>query len=158
MTFPVINDNVESGKVYGLQTKVSLSKFFSIGARYQVSQFGSPEQTFFEGTANEFTSEKDGGDVASYAFDVYLGNASGTPGLNVYLMGSVGNFTWQRDYTSDVTELSYSGGVGLEVVIPAGLGLETRGMFEVIPKDGGNDGSWKNLLWFVGANFHFGGQ
>ena len=47
---------------------------------------------------------------------------------------------------------------GLEIVIPAGLGLETRGMFEVIPKDSGDSGSWKNLIWFVGANFHFGGQ
>ena len=44
------------------------------------------------------------------------------------------------------------------------LGVEARTMFEVAPFGGDDtgtasgDGSYKNVTWFIGANYHFGTQ
>jgi hypothetical protein len=155
MIYPTVNDDAESGNVFGLQARVSLTSFLALGARYRQNSFGNPEHTFFEGTPNEFTSEKDGGSVNSFTVDAYLGKVGGMPGLDLYLMGSVGNYSWSRDYTDDRSELSYSGGLGLEFIIEGGLGFEGRGVAEVIPKPD-DRGSWKNVYWTFGINYHFG--
>jgi hypothetical protein len=154
MTVPIVNDDAKRGSMFGLQARVSVLSFLAVGAHFQSGSFGNPEETFFAGTPGEVTLEKDGGDLTTFAADVFLGGSGGTPGISFYMVGSIGTYKWKRDNVDEVSEISYAVGPGLEMVLPFGLGIEGRAMFEVVPK--GDDGSFKNFLWFIGANYHFG--
>jgi len=154
MNIPVYNDQATSGSLFGLQARVTLLSFLAVGAHYSSSSLGEVEHTFFEGEPEEFSDSIDGGDVSSFGIDAYLGLTGGVPGMKLFLVGSLGSWKWTRDYTDEVSETAFSVGPGLEWVLPFGLGVEGRGMFEVAPTD--NGGSIKSFLWFVGANYHFG--
>lgn len=159
MVIPVVNDEAELGPLFGIQARLSFYQFLAIGAHYQNANYGDPEQTFFEGTPQQFTGAKDGGSVNTFSGDLYLGRVGGQ-GFNFYLVGSIGSFSWSRD-AGDVTKALYAGGLGFEIILPFSIGLEGRGMFEVAPYGGdevGNasgDGSYKNATWFIAANYHF---
>jgi hypothetical protein len=155
MDIPVVNDQATSGGMYGVQAKVSLLSSFALGMYYSSSSLGEVERTFFEGEPEEFTDSLEGGDVSSYGLDAYFGTMSFVPGIKFYLVGSVGQWKWERDYTDEVSEVVWGLGTGAEFVLPFGLGIEGRGTFRTVPTDG--DGSLKSFVWFVGANYHFGG-
>jgi hypothetical protein len=153
MDIPVVNDRAGSGTLFGLQAKASLLSFLAVGAHFSSSSLGDVENTFFEGEPEEFTEALPGGDVKSFGVDAYLGLLTGVPGFKFYMVGSLGSWKWARDYSDDVSELAFGLGPGIELVLPMGLGIEGRGMFQVAPTDGG--GSVKSFVWFVGANYHF---
>ena len=155
MDIPVVNDQATSGGMYGLQAKVSLLHSLGLGLYYTSSALGEVERTFFEGEPEEYTDSLEGGDVASYGLDAYFGTMSFVPGIKFYLVGSVGQWKWERDYTEEVSEVVWGLGGGAEFILPFGLGIEGRGTFRTVPTDG--DGSLKSFVWFVGANYHFGG-
>jgi hypothetical protein len=153
MDIPVVNDRATSGSLYGLQAKVSLLSYLALGASYSSSSLGDVENTFFEGDPDEFTESLPGGDVTAWGIDAYFGGMGGVPGFKLYIMGSVGGWTWERDFTDEVSEVAWRVGPGVEFVLPMGLGFEGRGMFQIAPTDGG--GSIKSFVWFIGANYHF---
>ena len=154
MDIPVTNDVAQSGPLFGIQGKVSFTPFLAVGAFYRAASYGDVEGTFFEGTDDEFTSSIPGGDGKSFGVDAYFGRVSGMPGANFYLYGSIGSYKWTRDNVEDVSELAFGLGLGAEVVLPFKLGIEGRGIFQVVPTE--NSGSVKSFLWFIGANYHFG--
>ncbi len=154
MAVPLANDDAESGALYGFQARVSLIPGLSIGGHYQSRGYGNPSQTFFEGTPQEFTDEKDGGDVTSIGLDAYFGKAGGMPGLNFYFMGSYGTYKWKRDNQDEISKTAFAVGPGVELVLPMKVGIEGRALIEVAPT--GESGSWKSFLWFVGINYHIG--
>jgi hypothetical protein len=155
MDIPVVNDLAESGRLFGVQAKVAVLSFVAIGAHFSSSSLGEVSHTFFEGESEEFSESLDGGDVKSFGVDAYFGIVSGLPGFKIYAVGSLANWKWERDYTDEVSEVAWGFGPGVELVLPFGLGVEGRGMFQIAPTDG--DGSVKSVVWFVGANYHFGG-
>ena len=155
MDIPVVNDQATSGGMYGLQAKVSLINSLGLGLYYTSSSLGSVERIFFEGEPEEYTDSLEGGDVTSYGLDAYFGTMSFVPGIKFYLVGSVGQWKWERDYTEEVSEVVWGLGGGAEFLLPFGVGIEGRGTFRTVPTDGG--GSLKSFVWFVGANYHFGG-
>ncbi len=154
MNIPIVNDQAERGRLFGLQAKFSLLSFVAVGAHYSSSSLGEVEHTFFEGEPEEFTESIDGGDVSTFGIDAYVGLLSAVPGVKLYLMGSIGSWKWERDYADEVAKTVFGVGPGLELVLPFGVGLEGRGMLEIVPTE--NGGSIKSALWFVGANYHFG--
>ena len=155
MDIPVANDQAQSGSLFGLQAKVSLLSYLALGAHYNSSSLGEVEHTFFAGEPEEFTEALPGGDVESYGLDAYFGTMGFVPGIKFYLVGSVGQWKWERDYTEEVSEIVWGLGGGAEFILPFGVGIEGRGTFRTVPTDG--DGSLKSFVWFVGANYHFGG-
>ena len=155
MDIPVVNDQATSGGMYGLQAKVSLLNSLGLGLYYTSSSLGEVERTFFEGEPEEYVDTLDGGDATSYGLDAYFGTMSFVPGIKFYLVGSVGQWKWERDYTEEVSEVVWGLGAGAEFVLPFGIGIEGRGTFRTVPTDG--DGSIKSFVWWVGANYHFGG-
>ena len=158
MYIPVATEDADLGPLFGVQTRLAFWEFVAIGAHYQNSQLGNPEQTFFEGQPGlEFTDEKDGGSIQSFAGDLYLGKVGGG-GFNFYLVGSIGTFQWNREQ-GDITKPLYAAGLGFEINLPIHLGVEFRSMFEVSPFDedlGNGSGSYKSVTWFIGGNYHFG--
>lgn len=154
MTIPIVNDQVKSGSLFGVQGRVSLIPMLSIGAHFHSRTFGNPSYTFFEGTPNETTMETDGGKVSSLGVDAFLGKTGGGTGMNFYFMGSFGTYKWTRDNQEDQSKTAFAIGPGLEFVLPMKIGIEGRAMFEVAST--GNDGTWKNVLWLVAVNYHIG--
>jgi hypothetical protein len=155
MDIPVVNDQATSGGMFGLQAKVSLLHSLGLGVYYSSSSLGEVERTFFEGEPEKYIDSLEGGDVSSYGLDAYFGTMSFVPGIKFYLVGSVGQWKWERDYTEEVSEVVWGLGGGAEFILPFGVGIEGRGTFRTVPTDGG--GSLKSFVWFVGANYHFGG-
>ena len=155
MDVPVVNDEAGSGALYGLQAKVTLLPFFALGGFYRASSYGEISETFFEGKADEFIGTVDGGSASSFGLDAYLGTSPAIGGgVNVYLVGSVGSWKWTRDHRDDVSEIAFSVGPGVEIVLPFNVGVEGRALFQIVPTE--NSGSIKSFIWFVGANYHFG--
>jgi hypothetical protein len=154
MDIPVANDQATSGGLFGIQAKVSFLSYLAAGAHFSSSSLGEVSHTFFEGQPEEFSESLDGGDVTSYGADLYLGTMTGLPGFKIYAVGSVASWKWERDYTEEVSEVAWAVGPGIELVLPFGLGVEGRGMFQISPTD--NDGSVKSFVWFIGASYHFG--
>jgi hypothetical protein len=154
MDIPVANDGAASGGLYGVQGRVTVLSWLGLGAYYRQGAYGDVTATFLEGTPDEFESTLKGGDTTSFGLDAYLGTTGAIGGVNVYLVGSIGKWTWETDYRDDISEIVFSVGPGVELTLPFGLGIEGRGMFQIIPTDG--NGSYKSFLWFVGANYHFG--
>ena len=152
MAIPVVNDGAKSGALYGAQAKVSLLPFFSAGLHYSGRTYGNPSMVFFEGQPNEVELEVDGGSVSSFGADIYLGKGGSMPGLNLFLLGSLSTFKWQRDGFDDVSQTALLTGLGAELILPMKLGIEVRGMLEIA--SAGNGGTYKALLWFVGINYH----
>jgi len=158
MNIPVANDDAELGPLFGVQARLAFWEFLAIGAHYQGSNWGDPSQIFFEDQPNQFESSKDGGTVQSFGGDLYLGRVGGG-GFNFFLVGSIGTFDWSRDQ-GDISKMLYAAGLGFEINLPIHLGVEFRTMFEVSPYDDNNidggGGSYKNVNWFIGGNYHFG--
>ncbi len=154
MDIPVANDEVKSGPLFGVQGRVGFTPFFAVGAFFRASSYGDMEATFFEGEPEEFTSSISGGSAKSFGVDAYFGRVSGMAGANFYLYGSIGSYKWTRDNRDDISKVAYGMGLGAEVVLPFKLGVEGRAVFQVAPTD--NSGSLKSVLWFIGANYHFG--
>jgi hypothetical protein len=148
MNIPIANKDAKSGSMSGFQAKFSPITFVAGGLHFQSRNFGDPSKEFFYGS-----DTKDGGKISSIGFDLYLGKTSGV-GPNFYFIGSVGSYKWKRDNQSDISKTSYSFGPGLEIVLPVKIGIEGRALLEIVPT--GEKGSWKNFVWFIGANYHFG--
>ena len=158
MSIPVVNDEAKVGPLFGAQVKLGLFSWLGVGAYGQGSKLGDASQTFFAKPPLDpgITMSIDGGSVISYGATVFLGKTNSETGLNVFLLGSAGQFIWSRENRDDINKLAYQGGIGMEVVIPNGIGIEGRALLEAIPTD--NDGSIKSFNWWIGANYHFGAR
>ena len=148
MNIPIANKDAKSGSMFGLQARFSPMPLVAIGGHFQSRKFGDPSEDFFYGS-----DTKDGGKISSIGLDAYIGKTAGT-GANIYFMASLGSYKWKRDNQADVSKMAYQFGPGLEIVLPMGIGIEGKALLEVAPT--GNSGSWKNFIWSVGANYHFG--
>jgi hypothetical protein len=148
MNIPVANDDAKSGGMFGIQAKFAPASFFAAGLHFQSRKLGDPSEDLFLGS-----DTKDGGKLTSLGMDAYIGKTSGI-GPNFFFVASYSSYKWKRDNQEDVSKSAYAFGPGMEIVLPMNIGIEGRGMFEIVPT--GDKGSWKSILWFVGLNYHLG--
>ncbi len=148
MNIPIVNEEIKSGGMFGIQAKFAPISFLAAGLHFQSRNYGDPSAELFYGS-----DTKDGGKLQSFGMDAYLGKTSGI-GPNFYLMASIGSYKWTRDNMEDISKTAYAFGPGVEIVLPINLGIEGRGMLEVVPT--GDKGSWKSFMWFIGLNYHIG--
>ncbi|MEE8417796.1 MAG: hypothetical protein V3S06_03950 [candidate division Zixibacteria bacterium] len=146
---PIVQDDAKLGNGFGVKAKISPSPMIAGVLFFESRSFGDPELTI-QGT----TMSSDGGKVTAFGVEALIGSTGGGPGPHFYWAIGLSSYKWTRDGYDDVSEVSYHVGPGLEIVFPANIGIEGRAKFEVVPTDGG--GSRKNILIFVGANYHFG--
>jgi hypothetical protein len=151
---PLAQEDAKSGTGFGLRLKVAPVPMFAGAAFFESRSFGDPEVTVFAGTPLEQTTTNDGGKVTVFGAEALLGSPGGGFGPHFYFMAGIANYKWKRDNFEDLSKVGYHIGPGLEVIFPPGIGLEGKAKFEIVPTDGG--GSRKNLLLFVGANYHLG--
>lgn len=147
--FPVVQDDAKSGSGFGLKAKFSPAPMIAGDIFFESRSFGDPELTI----AGQ-TMTTDGGKVTSFGVEALIGNTGGGLGPHFYWALGISSYKWTRDGYEDLSKVGYHLGPGFEFVVPANIGIEFRGKFEIVPTDGG--GSRKNALLFVGANYHIG--
>ncbi|OGC91505.1 MAG: hypothetical protein A2W25_00580 [candidate division Zixibacteria bacterium RBG_16_53_22] len=151
---PIVQDDARAGTGFGFRVKFAPSPVLGAAAFFESRTYGDPEIVILQGTPNERTEKTDGGKVTVLGIEGLIGSTGGGIGPHFYWMVGLGNYKWTRDGEEDFSKVGYHLGPGLEIGFPSGLGIEAKAKFEVVPTDGG--GSRKNLLIFVGANYHFG--
>lgn len=149
LNIPIVQDDASSGTDFGLKAKFSPIPFIAGAAFFETRTFGDASINV---GATEYTI--DAGNVTSFGVEALIGNTGGGPGPHFYLAAGISSYKWTRDYWEDVSEVGYHLGPGIEIVLPAKIGIEIRGKFEVVPTDGG--GARKNAILLVGANYHLG--
>lgn len=154
LNMPVIQDDAKSGLGFGLKAKIAPTPLLGAAAFFESRSYGDPELTILEGTPLETTQTRDGGKLTVFGLEGLIGGTGGGIGPHFYWMLGIASYKWKRDGFDDLSKVAYSFGPGLEIGLPSGFGIEGRVKFEVIPTDGG--GSRKNLLGFIGINYHLG--
>ena len=147
--FPIVQEDAGTGSGFGIKAKFSPMPMIAGAAFFEARSMG--EASFTLGST-EYTT--DAGNVTSFGVEALIGNTGGGPGPHFYWALGISSYKWTRDSWEDVSEVGYHIGPGIEIVLPANIGLEFRGYFEIVPTDG--EGSRKNAILLVGANYHIG--
>lgn len=152
LLYPIIQDDQGSGTTFGLKVMYSLGGLIIVEPNLTFMKYGDPTSNIsgVTGLYDGFEGSK----VTSYGVDGILGGGGGA-GIHPYFIFGVGLFNTNRDMTQqDVTDVGYSGGLGLEIGMGPSLSLDARGKLYVIPIDSG--GSKKSASATAGINFYFG--
>jgi hypothetical protein len=121
---------------------------------YESRKFGDIEKTILEGLPGETTIKLDGGKVKVYGLEALLGSPGGAFGPHFYGMAGVYNYKWERPSQPTFSKTGYNVGAGLEIVFPAGIGIEGQAKFDFVPTKSG--GSRNGALVYAGLNYHLG--
>jgi hypothetical protein len=151
---PLVQQDAKSGMGFGFKVKVTPIPFVGGAAFFESRNFGDPEVKILEGTPNELTVKTDGGKVSVLGIEALIGAPGGGIGPHFYWSFGLANYKWTRTGYSKLSKMGYHTGPGLEIVFPAGFGVGAQAKFEIVPT--GNGGSRKNVLGFIGLNYHFG--
>jgi hypothetical protein len=152
---PLAQQDTKSGAGFGAKVKIAPTPLLGAAAFFETRSFGEPEVTIFEGDPHlQQTLKTDGGKVTVFGVEGMIGATGGGIGPHFYWMVGIASYKWKRDNYDDLSKVGYHLGPGLEFGLPSGIGIEAKAKLELVPTDG--DGSRKNLLIFVGANYHFG--
>jgi len=149
VNIPIVQEDVKSGSDFGLKAKFSPMPMIAGAVFFEARTFG--DASVMVG-ATEYTTT--GGNVTSFGAEALIGNTGGGPGPHFYWAIGISSYKWTRDNWEDVSKVGYHLGPGLEVGLPGNFGVEIRGKFELVPTEG--DGSRKNAILLVGANYHIG--
>jgi hypothetical protein len=149
VNIPIVQEDTKSGSDFGIKAKFSPIPMIAGAAFFEARTFGDASFTL---GATEYTTP--GGNVTSFGVEALIGSTGGGPGPHLYWAVGISSYKWTRDNWEDVSKVGYHFGPGLEVIIPAKIGFEIRGKFELVPTEG--DGSRKNAILLVGANYHIG--
>jgi hypothetical protein len=149
LNIPIVQEDAGSGTDFGVKAKFSPMPMIAGAAFFEARTFGDASFTLGN---TEYTTP--GGNVTSFGVEALIGNTGGGPGPHFYWAVGISSYKWTRDNWEDVSKVGYHVGPGIEIVLPAKIGIEVRGKFELVPTEG--DGSRKNALLLVGANYHIG--
>lgn len=145
---PVVQDDQGSGTIFNLRGIWNVSSLFSVEPHLNLAKYGDPSSD--GGVFDGFEGSK----VTSFGVNAVLGMGGGM-GLHPLIFAGIGSYKTKRDLTSqDVSDIGYSGGLGIEIGINKSLAVDARGAMYVIPLDEG--GSKKSVSVTGGVNFYFG--
>jgi len=153
LNMPIVQDDAKSGTGFGLKAKFAPSPIIGFSAFFESRSFGDAEITVPVG-GQDVTMTSPGGKISVFGAEGMIGNVAGGVGPHFYWMLGISNYKWTRDGYSDLSKVGYHLGPGVEIGFPSNIGVEAKAKFEIVPTDGG--GSRKNILIFLGANYHFG--
>ena len=125
LSFPVLQEDVGSGSIYGLRAPISVSSIITIEPFYASSSLGDVEETF---GGIDYTRE--GFDQTSYGANVLFGNIGG-PGFHFYPYAGLGKFKLERAGT-DIDEIGYNFGLGFGIGVAPKISLQVRGELEMV--------------------------
>lgn len=144
---PVAQQDAKSGGGFGVKAKVCPIRFVAGALFFESRSYGKPSKTIMD-----IGMESNGGKVTVFGLEAMLGGTGGGVGPHLYWLLGIESYKWKHDNYPDLSKVGYAFGPGLEIGLPANIGVEARAKFEIVPS--GNGGSRKNVLIFVGANYH----
>lgn len=145
---PIVQDDQGSGTIFNVRGIWNLNSLITIEPHMNLAKYGDPDLDggLFEGF--------EGSKVTSFGVNAVLGMGGGM-GLHPMIFAGIGTYKTKRDLTNqDVSDIGYSGGLGLEIGVNKSLAVDARGAMYVIPLDEG--GSKKSVSVMAGVNFYFG--
>ena len=152
LNMPVIQSDAKSGAGFGIRAKVSPIPLVAGALFFESRKYGDVNKSI---DAPPGTATIKGGKVTVFGVEALLGGVGGGIGPHFYVMAGLGSYKWTRDMpnTPKLSKMEYHFGPGLEIAFSK-VGIEGKVKFEIVPTDGG--GSRKNILAYVGVNYHFG--
>lgn len=125
LSYPIIQDDVKSGTLYGLRAPVSLVPMITVEPFYASSSLGDAEETL-----GGIVYTREGFDQTAYGLSVMLGNPAGM-GVRFYPFAGIGKYKLERTGT-DIDEVGYNIGLGIGIGATPKLSLQIRGELEMV--------------------------
>jgi len=148
MSIPVIQDDQESGMVFGFMGRFKVLPFLVVEPGLSFTKWGAPDA--IEGV--DFGI--DGSKLTSIGVSATLGGAPGVPGVKPFFVAGVASYKVKNDDTDyDNSKLGWNAGLGLGFGLTPSFDLDFRGLLIVAPQEGG---SKKALSITGGLNFNIG--
>ena len=148
MSIPVIQDDQESGMVFGFMGRFKVLPFLVVEPGVSFTKWGAPDD--IEG----IDFGKDGSKLTSIGVNATLGGAPGVPGVKPFFVAGVASYKVKNDVNGyEQSNLGWNAGLGLGFGLSPSFDLDFRGLVVVAPQD---NGSKKALSVTGGLNFNFG--
>lgn len=148
MSIPVIQDDQESGMVFGFMGRFKVLPFLVVEPGMSFTKWGAPDA--IEGI--DFGI--DGSKLTSIGVNATLGGAPGVPGVKPFFVAGVASYKVKNDDTGyDNSKLGWNAGMGLGFGLSPSFDLDFRGLLIVAPQE---NGSKKAISITGGLNFNFG--
>lgn len=125
LSYPIVQDDVKSGTLYGLRAPVSLVPMITVEPFYASSSLGDAEEVL-----GGISYARDGFDQTAYGVSVMLGNPAGM-GFRMYPFAGIGKYKLERIGT-DIDEMGYNFGLGIGIGATPKLSLQIRGELEMV--------------------------
>lgn len=125
LSYPVLQDDVSSGTLYGFRAPISLVPMITVEPFYASSSLGDAEEVL-----GGISYTRDGFDQTAYGVTVMLGNPTGM-GFRMYPFAGIGKYKLERTGT-DIDETGYNFGLGIGIGATPKLSLQIRGELEMI--------------------------
>ena len=157
LNLPVAQDDATMGTVFGAKARLPLIPFIGLEPNFTYLKNGDAEidiKAFGHGTMT-----REAGKFTSFGADLVFGSILGGTGLGVHGLAGVSSATYAREAEaiSDLSNITYWLGLGVEYGVNDQVSLEFRGKLMVFPyEDGGDTGSRKNGVVTAGVNIYLG--
>jgi len=125
LSYPIIQQDVESGSMYGARVPVTLSSIVTLEPFYASSSLGDVNETL-----NGISYTRSGFDQTAYGANVLFGNIGG-PGFHFYPYAGLGKYKLERTGT-DINEMGYNFGLGFGIGVAPKISLQVRGELEMV--------------------------
>jgi len=124
-SFPVLQQDVTSGSLYGLRAPIGVSSIVTIEPFYASSALGDVTEVM-----GGISYTRSGFDQTAYGANVLFGNIGG-PGFHFYPYAGIGKFKLERTGT-DINERGYNFGLGFGIGVAPKISLQIRGELEMV--------------------------
>jgi hypothetical protein len=126
LSYPIIQDDVKSGSIYGFRAPVSLVPMITVEPFFASSKLGDGEQTLAG-----IVYKRDGFDQTAYGLTAMLGNPSGM-GFHFFPFAGIGKYKLTRIGSDDINEAGYNFGLGIGIGATPKVSLQIRGELEMV--------------------------
>jgi hypothetical protein len=126
LSYPIIQDDVKSGSMFGLRAPIALAPIFTVEPFYASSSLGDATETL---GGIEYTRQ--GFDGKAYGVNAMLGSTTGT-GFHFYPIVGIGKFKLERAGSPDIDETGYNFGLGIGIGATPKVTLQIRGELNMV--------------------------
>jgi outer membrane protein with beta-barrel domain len=125
VSFPIIQDDVSQGPVYGIRVPVKALPMLTVEPYYLKSSLGDKEETI-----GGVTYTREGFDHTGIGVNAMLG--SGGMGFGFYPYVGIGSHKLERTGTPEIKETAYNVGLGFGINAIPKLSIQVRGELNMI--------------------------
>ncbi len=144
------DDAEELGSTFGARVPVHLVSVFTVEP-YFVTATQQDTKFTFSGT----TYTRSGFETTGFGANLALANLVGGSPFKFYPYGGIGSYTLKRGLDPDITETTYTGGLGLTYIMRNGVGVHLRAEGAMVSQ---GDASRKFGYTTLGVSYALSGE